>query len=190
MCVCLRTPFDCLHFDRQSHFNFRIYIFGSGYHSSTHAMHFSARVCVCLPAAFFIMQKNCIPFFSIFFFLFLLFFFHFFFFHFGHFFRKCIQRNCTFHFVHLLCALQGIKNQQQQRQKMHSQFRVDSLAFFLAFFSVLFHFFWQLSTVFALRGFNFNCFSLDFACFSPSPSPDSLVILSFVNTLQLCDILG
>lgn len=55
-------------------------------------------------------------------------------FHFGHFFRKCIQRNCTFHFVHLLCALQGIKNQQQQQQKMHSQFRVDSLfRFFLCF---------------------------------------------------------
>lgn len=147
-------------------------------------MHFSARVCVCL-LHFSLCKKIAYHFFR---FFFLCFFSSFSFRAF--FFRKCIQRNCTFHFVHLLCALQGIKNQQQQRQKMHSQFRVDSLAFFLAFFSVLFHFFWQLSTVFALRGFNFNCFSLDFACFSPSPSPDSLVILSFVNTLQLCDILG
>lgn len=103
-CLCVwaqRTPL-IVYISTSSRILILEYIFGAGFHSSAllsmhaHALHFySARVCECVVCL--LHFSLCKKLHTIFLLCFIS----------GTFFSKCIQRNCTFHFVHLLCALQA-----------------------------------------------------------------------------------
>lgn len=153
LCVCVSPahPFDCLHFDKQSHFNFRIYfwVWISQLSSVSNAIAcnaflLKAYVCMCkcmccLPAAFFIMQKIA---------------YHFFVFHFGYFF----EMHSTKLHVSLRASFvrtAGIKKRNPTKKCIRNWGGFSGV-FYLPrcrrFFSA------TLDCI-CLRGFNFNCFS-------------------------------
>lgn len=115
VCVSPAHPFDCLHFDKQSHFNFRIYFW---VWISQLSSAFNARacnpfllcscVCVCARVLFacciFHYAKNCIPFFVVVF-------------HFGYFFFEMHSTKLHVSLRASFVRTAGIKNKRKPTKK-------------------------------------------------------------------------
>lgn len=147
VCVCVSPahPFDCLHFDKQSHFNFRIYFWvwisqlSSAFNAracNAFLLFICVRVCVLFACCIFHYAKNCIPFFCCVSFRVL-------------FFRNAFNEIARFTSC-IFCAHCRHKKPEKTNEKMHSQLGWILWAFlYIAHLPRCRRFFRQLSTVFA-----------------------------------------
>lgn len=197
VCVCVSPahPFDCLHFDKQSHFNFRIYfwVWISQLSSAFNARACNAFllcssvcacVCVCACVVCLLHFSLCKKLHTIFFVLCFIS---------GTFFRNAFNKIARFTSC-IFCAHCRHKKQEKTNEKMHSQLGVILWAFLYVHTHTHIprcrhRFFRQLSTVFAyvvliLIASHRICMLYTFLI--PFPSPPHFVplspILSFVNT--------